>query len=87
MTDDRSYSRLPLSLGGYYDVEANTREGDAAFLQRVPLPSGKDLESLPGKFFSSAVLQVRSPHIPTSLGPGASTALPRRALSSPNCLS
>jgi hypothetical protein len=47
-------------LGGYYDVEANTREGDAAFLQRVPLPAGKDLASLPAKFFTSAVLGVRA---------------------------
>jgi len=51
-------SKWKLAEGGYYDVEANTREGDAAYLQRVPLPAGKDLASLPAKFFTAAVLGV-----------------------------
>jgi len=51
-------SKWKLAEGGYYDVEANSREGDAAYLQRVKLPPGKDLTTLPAKFFSSAVLQA-----------------------------
>lgn len=51
-------SKWKLAEGGYYDVEANTRDGEAAFLQRVALPKGSTLDSLPAKWFTSAVLGV-----------------------------
>ena len=47
-----------LAEGGYYDVEANDRDGDASFLQLKPSPNGASLESLPASFFTSTILGV-----------------------------
>ena len=49
----------PLAEGGYYDVEAKSRDGgDAAFVQVAKVPGGKALANLPKSFFTDTVLSV-----------------------------
>lgn len=51
-------SPWPLSTGGYYDVEASTREGETAFLQVASLPKGTSIATAPASFISSALFSV-----------------------------
>ena len=52
-------SPWPLAEGGYYDIEAKSKDGsDSAFVQLVNLPSGKTLSSAPKTFFTDMLLGV-----------------------------
>ena len=52
-------SAWPLAEGGYYDMEAKSRDGsDSAFVQIAKLPRGKSLDSLPKTFFTDTILSV-----------------------------
>eukprot|EP00965_Chrysotila_dentata_P218884 6190823-Pleurochrysis_carterae.AAC.2 len=50
--------KWPLAEGGYSDVEAKNRDGDAAFLQISTLPEGQSLTGLPKKWFTQAILSL-----------------------------
>jgi len=54
----RPEAKWDLQDGGYYDVEAKNREGDAAFVQVATAPSGNSLAKLPASFFTGAVMSV-----------------------------
>mmetsp|Transcript_30890 Transcript_30890/g.77144 ORF Transcript_30890/g.77144 Transcript_30890/m.77144 type:complete len:290 (+) Transcript_30890:22-891(+) len=47
-----------LQEGGYFDVEASSKEGDNAFVQVAALPRGQSLEQLKPSFLAAAVLGV-----------------------------
>jgi len=47
-----------LEVGGYYDIEARSKDGDSAFVQLAPLPKGKSLDSLKPSWFTAQVLGV-----------------------------
>jgi len=48
-----------LAEGGYYDVEAKSKDaGDSAFVQVAKLPGGKSVDKLPKTFFTEQVLSV-----------------------------
>lgn len=51
-------SSWPLAQGGYYDVEAATRDGDTAFLQVAKLGRGENLGSLPTKWYGEKLFGV-----------------------------
>lgn len=51
-------TKWPIAEGAYYDVEAKTRDGDAAFLQIQKCTQGKSLATLPKSFFTGAILGV-----------------------------
>lgn len=51
-------SKWSLADGGYYDVEANDRDGDAAYLQLIAPPKGAALGTLPATALTSSILGV-----------------------------
>jgi len=51
-------TKWPLASGGYYDVEANSREGDTVFLQVVPLARGESFASLKPSWYADKLFSV-----------------------------
>ena len=51
-------SKWGLAEGGYYDIEAKTKDGDAAFVQLKTLGAGERLENLKKSWFTDAILSV-----------------------------
>lgn len=51
-------SKWGLAEGGYYDVEAKSKDGDSAFLQVAALPKGKSLAEQPKGWLASQVASI-----------------------------
>ena len=51
-------SKWGLAEGGYYDIEAKTKDGDAAFVQLKTLGAGEKLESVKKGWFTDAIMSV-----------------------------
>jgi len=51
-------SKWPVAEGGYYDFEASTREGEAAYLSIKALQKGESFASVPKVWFSEALFSV-----------------------------
>ena len=51
-------TKWPLAEGGYYDIEASTRDGETAYLQVAPLGKGESFATLPKTWFANALFAV-----------------------------
>ena len=56
--DRSSSNRHGGNIGGYYDFESSTRDGETAFLQVAALPKGESLAGLPKSWFLNTVFSV-----------------------------
>jgi len=51
-------TKWPLAEGGYYDIEAKNREGDAAYIQVGTLDAGESLAKLKASWFTKRICSV-----------------------------